>query len=140
MRTYDRRRKRLARNCCAEQGVWSKVWARRMISWHDHIMRTCRPPHPFPHNAAVLLKYHDNQWLVQQRSVFVGNGGRNSVLAGRSSTRLNIGRPQVRWQEGHTTSVHILQHRDQTARGNNSLSVGTIFREAVSGARAALAS
>ena len=136
---YDRRRKRLARNHCAKEGVWSKVWAKRMISWHEHIMRTCRSPHSFPHNAAVLLQYHDSKWLAEQRSVFVGSS-RNSVVAGRSSTRLNIGRPQVRWQEGHTTSLHILEHRDQTARGNNSLSVGTIFRETVNVVRAALAS
>ena len=113
--TYDRRRRRVARNSCAEQGVWSKVWARRMTSWHEHIMRTCRPPHSFPHKAAVVLKYHDNQWLVQQRSVFVGNR-RNSLLAGRSKTRLNIGRPQVLWQEGHTTSVHILEQGPRSSR------------------------
>ena len=81
----------------------------------------------------------NHKWLAEQRSVFVGNS-RNSVVAGRSSTRLNIGRPHVRWQEGHTTSLHILEHRDQTARGNNSLSVGTIFRETVNVVRAALAS
>ena len=45
--TYDRRRKRLARNHCAKEGVWSKVWAKRMISWHEHIMRTCRAPRSF---------------------------------------------------------------------------------------------
>lgn len=46
---------------------------------------------------AVLLRYHDESWLIQKLCEWVGDN-RNSVTAGRTSTRLNTGRPQTRWQ------------------------------------------
>ena len=84
---------------------------------------------------AVLLKYHDNSWLIQKRSEWVGDN-RNSVTAGRTSTRLNIGRPQTRWHEGLETCVLLCENRSTASRGSNSLTVGTIFREVATSARA----
>ena len=133
--TYDRRRKREARNFCSSQGLWSKIWAKRVISWHEHVIRTCSAPHSYPHNVAVLLKYHDNSWLIQQRSAWVGDN-RNSVTAGRTSTRLNIGRPQTRWHEGLEMCVLLCEHRSTAARGSNSLAISTIFWEVATSARA----
>ena len=36
--TYDRRRKREAHNYCSSHSLWSKLWAKRVISWHEHII------------------------------------------------------------------------------------------------------
>ena len=82
-----------------------------------------------PHPAARVLSYHNARWLIQQRANF-STGGRNSLLAGRTGTRLNIGRPQTRWEAGYETSVQMLGHRTSNERSSNMLSVGTIFREA----------
>ena len=129
-------------------------WARRISNWHDHITRTLDPPTPFqdvagalvhplqgdagalahhpprvPHPAARVFSYHNARWLIQQRANF-STGGRNSLLAGRTGTRLNIGRPQTRWEAGYETAVQMLGHRTSNERSSNMLSVGTIFREA----------
>ena len=50
-------------------------------------------------------------------------GTRNSVIAGRTGTRLNIGRPQVRWVNGVGIAKHVLEGRQQSIRGNNALSI-----------------
>ena len=79
--------------------------------------------------SVCVCSYHNARWLIQQRANF-STGGRNSLLAGRTGTRLNIGRPQTRWEAGYETSVQMLGHRTSNERSSNMLSVGTIFREA----------
>ena len=149
----------------ADAGRWSMLWARRVAHWHDHITRTLNPtsspqdvagarahlaqdvagapanrwvcPLRIPHPAARVLIYHNEHWLIQQRANFATDG-RNTLLAGRTGTRLNIGRPQTRWETGHATAVQMLGHRTTNDRSSNMLSVGTIFREVVTSARAVL--
>ena len=53
------------------------------------------------------------------------------MMAGRTGTRLNIGRPQPRWEEGVALAESVLQTRDSTVRGNQPLGIATRIREAV---------
>ena len=66
------------------------------------------------------------------RSAFVTElGTRNSVLAGRTGTRLNIGRPQVRWCDGLCIAKHVLEGRQESQKGRNALSISVRIREAL---------
>ena len=55
---------------------------------------------------------------------------RNSLQAGRTGTRLNIGRPQPRWEAGVDLARSFLAGRGHHLRGGNSLSVGSRIRSA----------
>ena len=76
-------------------GFWSEAWARRTVSWHEHVMRTTGV-------MRSLVMFKNSDWLEAQRSHFVVETGssasRNSLTAGRTGTRCNIGKPQMRWQ------------------------------------------
>ena len=63
---------------------------------------------------------------------------RNTLVAGRTGTRLNIGRPQPRWGDGVILAQNMLNSSTTTVRGNNAVTVGTVIREAVSSGRAFL--
>ena len=76
-----------------------------------------------PHPAALVFSSHCEWWLIQQRANF-SIDGRNSLLAGRTRTRLNIGRPQTRWETGYETAVQMLGHRIRNECSSNTLSVG----------------
>ena len=82
--------------------MWSMTWCQRVIDWDEHIRRGAR----YNHICSSLLDHKNSLWLRVQRSAWVpensnDSGGRGlSVLSGRTGTRLNIGRPQVRWDEG----------------------------------------
>jgi len=101
---YCRRRMRTSRDMAHKVGTWSKVWCKRVLAWNHHLERA-REPNRFPHICNNLLDSHGSEWLAMQRSVGVTSkprtpNPRNSVWAGRTGTRLNIGRPQVRWKDG----------------------------------------
>ena len=90
----------------------------------------------------ILITWHDSQWLLHQRSQWVAENStdpRNSLVAGRTGTRLNNGRPQTRWEERLVVAKAVLEGRSLAERGSNALSIGTIVREAVTAARALFA-
>jgi hypothetical protein len=134
--SYDRRRKREARNFCARRGTWSRLWAKRVISWEAHFSRSGSRHVGYPHPCLCIYKFHDSEWLLHQRSEFVNS--RCSLTAGRTGTRLNVGRPQVRWEDGFNTARILLDSRVASVQGNNMLSISTIFRETFSTVRNSL--
>ena len=98
---YCRRRRREARNLASECCFWSTLWARRVIKWDEHVQRGVRHKHV----VARFLNFQDANWLQRRRSEWVSADtpevhGRNSLTAGQTGTRLNVGRPQVRWDVG----------------------------------------
>ena len=90
----------------------------------------------YPHPCLCIYKFHDSEWLLHQRSEFVNS--RCSLTAGRTGTRLNVGRPQVRWEDGFNTARILLDSRVASVQGNNMLSISTIFRETFSTVRNSL--
>ena len=79
---FCRRRARIARRQCRQQGIWSERWFTRAIQWDEHLAR--------PRNAfswpASLRKHQDEGWFAWHRSA-----------DGRTQTRCGPGRPQMRW-------------------------------------------
>ena len=63
------------------------------------------------------------------------SGGRNTLQARRTATRLNMSRPQVRWVDGVEIARVASQSRVLAARGNNAITIGTIISEALAHAR-----
>ena len=134
--TFCRRRARQARNVANKCGLWSIVWAKRVIAWNAHVRRGAIYAHPVPR----LLEHHNSVWLMNQRSQFVSEFSiRNSVFAGRTGTRLNVGHPQVRWSDGLSVAASVCEGRSESQRGANSLSIATRIREAVSALRESVA-
>ena len=87
----------------------------------------------YAHPVPRLLDHHNSEWLMEQRSHFVSEFSfRNSVFAGRTGTRLNIGRPQVRWSDGLSVAASVCEGRSESQRGANSLSIATRIRDALS--------
>ena len=82
-----------------------------------------------------LLLHQNSDWLQARSSAFVPAKGsadtRNSLLAGRTGTRSNGGRPQQRWDAGVCLARHFLQSRGISLKGNNALSVSSRIRNAV---------
>ena len=56
---FVRRRKREAWNLCAKQGMWSKMWCKRVVDWNAHI----RMGAAYAHICLLLLNYRDIVWL-----------------------------------------------------------------------------
>ena len=86
-------------NVCQQGGFWSSIWCKRVINWDDHVRRGAS----YKHICARLLEYKNSDWLMHQRAKWVpvdGSASRNSITAGRTGTRCNIRRPQVRWEDG----------------------------------------
>jgi hypothetical protein len=134
---YCRRRNRLARDVSLKTGMWSRLWARRMTDWHNHLSRAATRLH----FCSRLLQVNDAHWLLLQRSMYVSQDGlpynqsRVSASGGRTGTRLNIGRPQTRWHEGVALAETILQNQGSSAWSGRALSIGTIIRGAMQQAR-----
>ena len=109
-------------------GFWSESWARRQLSWHDHIMRS-------EGVMKELLLWRNSDWLQAQRSHFVASNGsassRNSLLAGRTGTRLHGGKPQLRWDAGVALARYFLESRSLSVVNDNALSVSSRIRQAV---------
>ena len=71
--------------------------------------------------------------MLHQRAQFVpsnSTGSRLSVVAGRTGTRCNSGRPQTRWEDGLKLANEVLKTRATSLKGNNAVSIGTRIREA----------
>ena len=93
-----------------------------------HLTRAATYAHP----CALLLRYHDSNWLLRQRSEWVGVvDNRTSVIAGRSGTRLNIGRPQVRWTDGVECAKCVCDTRSVSTKGSNALSISIRIRDTI---------
>ena len=69
-----------------------------------------------------------SQWVASEG----GANARVSMRAGRTGTRLNIGQPQPRWEEGVALAKTVLGSRDTTLIGNQPLSIGSRIRNAMS--------
>ena len=90
----------------------------------------------------MLLEFKTMDWLVHMRAAWVpsaeGVNSRRSVVAGRTGTRCNIGRPQPRWEEGVVLARSVLLARTQSQKGNNAVTVRTRIREALVNVRTAV--
>ena len=75
--------------------------------------------------------------MIEQRSVFVD--ATNSLIAGRTGTRLNIGRPQIRWSDGTFLASTTKHARTGALVGKNAITVASRIKEAVTFIRANLA-
>ena len=80
-----------------------------------------------------ILNERGPAWLRSRRQIYVAeneNGyARNSLHAGRTGTRLNIGRPQTRWSEGALFAKRILEISSASRRNNNARTIGTMYSE-----------
>ena len=123
---FCRRRLRQARNVASHCGLWSLIWAKRVVDWQSHVLRGSE----YDHFCSSLVELHDDHWVMSQRSNYINN--HNSLFAGNTGTRLNIGRPQVRWAHGVANANAALNARPCQSRGSNSLSLSTRLREAIS--------
>ena len=86
----------------------------------------------YKHPCAKLLEMNAATWLMTMRSQWVSvTGTRSSVFAARSGTRLNIGRPQVRWTAGLSVAHEVVKVRQESLKGNNALSISSRIREAL---------
>ena len=105
----------------------------RVTSWHDHLKRGLN----YNHFSSILLDHQDADWLMRMRSAWVSvnsslaTGGRNSLHAGRTGTRRNIGRPQVRWVDGVEIARVVSQGRSMAKKGNNAITIRPMIKEAV---------
>jgi hypothetical protein len=97
---YVRRRGRLARKVCVEQGVWSHKWFGRATQWDDHLAR----PQNFHSWPAKLREHKGKQWLMERRASFAptvaSRDSSSSILAGRTGTRSFRGKVNTRWHDG----------------------------------------
>ena len=111
------------------------MWCQIVVNRDGHVKRAGQ----YKHMCVYLLNYHVSELLQMQRSRFVPSNGsdqtRNSIFRGRTGTRLNIGRPQVRWADGLSVARLLLEGRQSSLDGNNALSVGSAIREAITIAR-----
>ena len=81
-----------------------------------------------------LANFKDVSWLMHERAKWVppnSLGSRNSCVAGRTGTRLNVGRPQPRWQEGIALAEEVLNNRNIGLKGQNALTIGSRIRNAL---------
>ena len=95
---YCRRRNQLAGSHCKKAGTWSMSWFRRALAWHDHIQRG----HSASSWPVLMLSFHDDVWLEEQR-FRASNRGTN--------TRVWKGRPAMRWHEGISHARIALANR-----------------------------
>ena len=129
--TWWRRRARISRSLAAKVGFWSVAWAEKLRSWKFHVDRS----EGYCPVFVQLLRCRDSSWLQRMRAEWVGALGsaqsRNSVLAGRTGSRLNIGQPQPRWEESLALAEQFLVTRDESMRRGEPLGVGSRIVEAV---------
>ena len=127
--SYCRRRARDARNLCKQVGFWSELWAKRVVDWNDHVQRGGA----YNHICFPLVNFKNEQWLMHRRAFWVptdSSSTRNTLLAGRTGTRNNIGRPQTRWAHGVVLAKEVMAGRTITEKGNNAMTIGTRIRNA----------
>ena len=94
---YVRRRGRIARNHCVQQGRWSDFWFGRAIQWDDHLARE-RNSYSW---SARLRDYRGMQWLMDRRASLAPRDSNSvSIKAGRTATRAVRGKVHARWHDG----------------------------------------
>ena len=94
---YVRRRGRLARKQCLEQGRWSAFWFDRAIKWDEHL---ARERNIFSWSAR-LRDYRGMQWLMERRAALAPSASSVlSIRAGRTGTRAMRGKVHARWHDG----------------------------------------
>ena len=96
---YVRRRGRLARKICSENGMWSHKWLQRAVRWDNHLAR----PQNFHSWPARLREHRGKQWLMDRCASFVPVGASqsssHSMLAGRTGTRAFRKYVHIRWHD-----------------------------------------
>ena len=83
---YVRRRGRIARRHCHQQGSWSARWFKRAVAWDHHLGR----PRNSDTWSAKLRDFRGKAWLQERRALF----------GGRTATRAIHGKVQMRWHDG----------------------------------------
>ena len=91
---YIKRRNQMASRLAGGLGRWSRVWAKRVINWHDHL---CRARNAKSLTSRIFL-WHGAAWLREQRLL---HG--TSSIGGRTRTRLPVSAfVERRWEESVT--------------------------------------
>ena len=80
---YVRRRGRLARDHCQQQGRWSAHWFARALAWDEHLSRD-RNNQTW---SARLRHFRGKEWLQKQRAFYAPGASPSSLLAVRTGTR-----------------------------------------------------
>ena len=128
---FRRRRNKVSAQFCSKVGQWSLAWAAKVIQWHEHVQRSGQ------YNAinSRLLKFHNQEWLLHRRAEWIAQHessiSRVTAFAGWTGTRLNVGQPQPRWEEGLALAKTISITRGTSFNGNTNLSIGIRIREAM---------
>ena len=117
---FYRRRLRQARDVATKVGLWSIMWCHRIQDWNSHLVRGKR----YNHICYLLSQHMSTEWLLFQRSAFVNS--QNSLHAGRTGPRSNIGKPQPRWTESLPLAVSLIE-----TEGHAAVSISTRIRDAV---------
>ena len=84
----------------------------------------------FKHPCSRILAQRGFEWIQACRANFVASDGSSSsrcrLDAGRTGTRLNIGRPQNRWCEAITIADHVLSIRAENGADSH-VTIGTVL-------------
>ena len=120
------RRARISKKLAAKIGWWSSVWAKRVINWHEHVLRSTK------HIHSGILNYQEQNWLIARRLFWCTQNGstssRLSPFGGRTDTRICAGRPQQRWEQGVALARQLVEL--DPAQNSRIRGVGTRIREA----------
>ena len=102
---FVRRRGKIARKLCKDQGLWSQRWYSRVIKWDRHLSQS-RNTYSW---SSRLRTFHGSDWLILQRMSFIKAASNTvSVLAGRTGTRTFPGKVFARWHDGVNNALfHI---------------------------------
>ena len=102
---FVRRRGKIARKLCKDQGLWSQRWYSRVIKWDRHLSQS-RNTYSW---SSRLRTFHGSDWLFLQRMSFIKAASNTvSVLAGRTGTRTFPGKVFARWHDGVNNALfHI---------------------------------
>eukprot|EP00928_Gymnodinium_smaydae_P061892 TRINITY_DN45864_c0_g1_i1.p1 TRINITY_DN45864_c0_g1~~TRINITY_DN45864_c0_g1_i1.p1 ORF type:complete len:200 (-),score=6.76 TRINITY_DN45864_c0_g1_i1:116-715(-) len=125
VRSYVRRRARLASNVCQEYGLWSHEWARQAVKWDEHLARDSDRQRsrrdaiaePLPTSfcwAASLRFYRDETWLAAQTETVTRNSARCTTMT-RTRTRDTVGIVFPRWGESIAVARQKASHWSESA-------------------------
>ena len=91
----------------------------------------------YKHMYFYLLEYHDDEWLLMQRSQIVpSNGSDQSFFFSRTHGHEAQHRStSSALAEGAEVARLLLEGRQSSLKGNSALSVGSAIREAITTAR-----
>ena len=88
---FHKRRRRVSGRIADKSGRWSRLWARSVCTWRDHVQRN----HDRSAWSAPLLAWHDQEWLHMQRVM-----ASTSHNESRTRTRACRGKVHRRWEDG----------------------------------------